>query len=145
MMTRKLELKTLETALTMRANELRRSLAKRNQIAVERSADVFDSTLLAAEREHSAKTLENEFQLLRQVEAARDRLRNGSFGSCLSCEEEIAPKRLSAIPWAPYCVSCCFGHNSGLAYPHRSYLAAWRPADRNGRCPRSGGLRGPAC
>src|ERR1043166_2656315 len=90
----------------MRANELRRSLAGRNQIAVERPADVFDATLLAAEREYSARALEQEFQLLRQVEAARDRLRKGSFGSCISCEEEIAPKRLRAIPWAAYCVSC---------------------------------------
>jgi DnaK suppressor protein len=106
MMTRRLELKTLETALSMRANELRRSLAARNQIAVEPAADVFDATLLAAQRESSARALEQEFQLLRQVEAARDRLRNGSFGSCLSCEEEIPPKRLSAIPWAAYCVPC---------------------------------------
>ena len=33
-------------------------------------------------------------QTLREVEAARDRLRDGSFGICLRCEEEIAPKRL---------------------------------------------------
>ena len=44
--------------------------------------------------------------LLRQVEAARDRLRDGTFGICQRCEEEIAPKRLRAIPWAAYCVSC---------------------------------------
>jgi DnaK suppressor protein len=101
-----LERKTLEAALSIRANELRRSLAERNQLSVEPSADVFDATLLAAQRESSARALEQEFRLLRQVEAARDRLRNGSFGSCLSCEEDIAPKRLSAIPWAAYCIPC---------------------------------------
>jgi hypothetical protein len=48
-----LDLKTLETALQTRARELVRSLAERNQIAIERSADEFDATLLAAERESS--------------------------------------------------------------------------------------------
>ena len=40
------------------------------------------------------------------VEEALDRLQSGDFGVCLSCEEAIAPKRLSAIPWARYCVTC---------------------------------------
>lgn len=101
-----LDLKTIETALQTRARELVRSLAERNQITIERAADAFDEALLAAERESSARILAQEFQLLRQVEAARDRLRDGSFGICLRCEEEIAPKRLHAIPWAAYCVSC---------------------------------------
>lgn len=100
------ELKTIETALKTRAKELSRSLAERNQITIERSADVFDATLLAAERESSARALEQEFRLFRQVEAARNRMRDGTFGICLRCEEEIAPKRLKAIPWTAHCVTC---------------------------------------
>jgi DnaK suppressor protein len=45
-------------------------------------------------------------RLLREVEAARDRLHDGTFAICQRCEEEIAPKRLLAIPWAAYCLSC---------------------------------------
>ena len=101
-----LDLKTLEAALEARSRELARTLAERNQIAIERAADVFDASLLAIERESSAQTLEQDFRLLRQVEAALDRLRGGTFGVCEGCEEEIAPKRLQAIPWATYCVSC---------------------------------------
>lgn len=101
-----LDLKTLETALQTRARELARSLAAHNQITIERAADAFDEALLAAARESSAQILAQDFRLLRQVEAARDRLREGTFGVCLRCEEEIAPKRLLAIPWAAYCVSC---------------------------------------
>jgi DnaK suppressor protein len=40
------------------------------------------------------------------VDEAIDRLNSGDFGTCLSCEEPIAPKRLNAIPWARYCVTC---------------------------------------
>jgi DnaK suppressor protein len=100
------ELKTLEGALKTRAEELVRALAERNQITIERSADVFDATLLAAERENSARALERESRLLRQVEAARKRVRHGNFGICVRCEENIAPKRLRAIPWTAHCVSC---------------------------------------
>ena len=101
-----LDMKTLETALETRARELARSLAERNQITIERAAEAFDESLLAAERESSARALAQDFQLLRQVEAARDRLRDGIFGICQRCEEEIALKRLRALPWAAYCLSC---------------------------------------
>jgi DnaK suppressor protein len=119
-----LELKRLEAALTIRADELRRSLAGRNRIAVQRSADVFDATQHAAEREFSARALEQESRLLRQVEAARDRLRNGAFGACLWCEEEIASKRLNAIPWAAYCVSCQEKAEGDAPFPRAAARAA---------------------
>ena len=43
---------------------------------------------------------------LRMIEEALDRLNSGDYGSCLACEETIPAKRLNAIPWARYCVSC---------------------------------------
>ncbi len=101
-----LDLKILEAALQKRARELAHSLAERNQIAIERAADDFDASLLAIEQESSARTLEQDFRLVREIEAARGRLRDGTFGICRGCEDEIAPKRLRAIPWAAYCVSC---------------------------------------
>ena len=101
-----LDMKTLEAALQRRARELARILAERSRIAIERAADTFDASLLAIERESSAQTLEQDFRLLREVDAALGRLRDGTFGICRRCEEEIAPKRLQAIPWAAYCVSC---------------------------------------
>jgi RNA polymerase-binding transcription factor DksA len=42
-------------------------------------------------------------------EAARRalaRLRQGDFGSCIDCGEEISPKRLAAVPWTERCVRC---------------------------------------
>lgn len=100
-----LDLKTLESALRVRAGELTRSLAERNEIVIERSPDAFDATLLAAD-EHSARALMQDFNLLRQVDAALDRIHDGGFGICLGCEEEIALDRLRVTPWAAYCVSC---------------------------------------
>lgn len=119
-----LELKAFELALQTRARELARSLAQRNHITIERSADALDATLLAVEREISAQGLEQDSLLLRQVEAARDRIHDGTFGICQRCEEEIAPKRLRAIPWVAYCVSCQATAEGNAAYPPRLARAA---------------------
>src|SRR3954453_6765530 len=43
---------------------------------------------------------------LRLIEEALDRIHSGDYGICLACEEPIPAKRLYALPWAKYCVSC---------------------------------------
>ncbi|RRA47733.1 TraR/DksA family transcriptional regulator [Acidipila sp. EB88] len=43
---------------------------------------------------------------LTQVRAALERLTDGSFGECQLCGEQIGEKRLEAVPWTPYCISC---------------------------------------
>lgn len=47
-----------------------------------------------------------DYRQLRMVEEALDRLNSGDYGVCLACDEPIAEKRLSALPWARYCVKC---------------------------------------
>lgn len=47
-----------------------------------------------------------EVQALREVEDALDRVRQGTFGICVGCERSISQKRLLAVPWARYCISC---------------------------------------
>ena len=47
-----------------------------------------------------------DYQQLRLVEEALDRLDTGDYGICLGCDEPIAEKRLRALPWARYCVTC---------------------------------------
>jgi DnaK suppressor protein len=100
------ELKMFENMLQTRVLELLRLQAERNPILIERSADALDGTLLAADRERSARALAEDFRLLRQAEAALARIRCGDFGICLSCEEPIPLKRLQAVPWAALCRSC---------------------------------------
>jgi DnaK suppressor protein len=50
----------------------------------------------------------------RLIEEALDRMDSGDYGICLACEEPIAAKRLAAIPWARYCVSCQERASSGV-------------------------------
>ena len=45
-------------------------------------------------------------QLLQMVDGALARIREGSFGECISCGKEINAKRLEAVPWTRHCIEC---------------------------------------
>jgi DnaK suppressor protein len=60
----------------------------------------------ATERDVAVQILDRESVLARRLRTAIDRIKDGAYGICLQCEEEIAPKRLKAIPWAELCIDC---------------------------------------
>ena len=39
------------------------------------------------------------------VEAALERIDNGSFGTCIDCDEEIEFRRLESTPWTDLCLT----------------------------------------
>lgn len=43
---------------------------------------------------------------VRQIEAAMQRIEDGSYGYCIVCDEEIAEKRLRFNPAAATCIDC---------------------------------------
>ena len=49
---------------------------------------------------------ENESRQLALIDEALLRLEDEEYGKCQNCEKDINAKRLSAIPWARYCLSC---------------------------------------
>ena len=98
--------KNYQRELEKAAAEIRESLRHRHDIRVERLPDDLDQTVLAADREWAVRGLDRASRTLRAIEAALARLKDGTFGECLHCEVEIAPKRLQALPWAAYCIPC---------------------------------------
>lgn len=86
--------------------ELMAGLTSRDDIAIERSADQADEIQGALDRELVIRTLDSKASTLRSVAAAAQRITDGTFGVCVSCEEDISPKRLNAVPWTAYCVAC---------------------------------------
>ncbi len=93
-------------ALNQKAAEMADSLSNRNVIAIERTAEEYEGISLAAQRELALTMLDRDFYLLKEVHAALKRISEGEYGDCESCEREIRPKRLDAIPWTRCCVSC---------------------------------------
>jgi DnaK suppressor protein len=100
------ELTKFKKILEARQDELERIVRNRDAITIEKSADALDEVQHAAERELAIRNLDRESNLLRNVRSALRRINDDSFGTCLHCEEEISPKRLAAVPWAPFCIQC---------------------------------------
>jgi DnaK suppressor protein len=50
--------------------------------------------------------MSRDLEEFRQVQAARQRVRDGSYGDCLDCGLEIGYERLQACPTAFRCVIC---------------------------------------
>lgn len=84
--------------------------------ALQVAADPYD-TADFAEKSHEEWIFlqKNSFDtsLLREIEEALERLREGTYGTCQDCGMPVSRKRLEAIPWARYCVSCQERRQSG--------------------------------
>jgi len=73
---------------------------------VENRIDPADHAVMSYERELIFSQGTNKNAQLSLVRQALERLENGSYGECAECGEAISPKRLEAVPWTPYCISC---------------------------------------
>lgn len=56
-------------------------------------------------RERDLSTLEQVEAELAEVDAALDRLADGSYGRCLACGQPIGEERLRAVPAARFCLA----------------------------------------
>ena len=102
----KTEVNKFKQILETKKKELAVVLRNREGIAIEKSPDALDEVQHAAERELAIRNLDRESNLLRQVKGGLQRISDGTFGTCMHCEEEISPKRMNAVPWAAYCIQC---------------------------------------
>ena len=97
-------------ALRDKAAELRhRMSADKAAAIVSRLEDPSDSGDLSQQSHEEWLFLNRnnlEKSLLREVEVAWMRVKDGTYGVCQECEEPISQKRLLALPWAKFCVRC---------------------------------------
>jgi DnaK suppressor protein len=104
--------------LVTRREELLRTIARTQQEG--READE-DPTVDLADKAANSYTKEflfgqthNERSLLQLVDDALTRIRENGFGECISCNEELQQKRLEAVPWTRYCITCQEKKENGL-------------------------------
>jgi RNA polymerase-binding transcription factor len=79
---------------------------KRGDIAIQQSADSLDQTQFATERDLVVSLLNRDSQMSRLVKGALRRMEDGTYGTCLACEDPVSVKRLQAVPWAELCLRC---------------------------------------
>src|SRR3954454_11293720 len=90
----------LKSALQTQLSLIAERPDKRGDIFIQQTADALDQTQLAAERDLAVTLLNRDTQMQRRISSALLRTEDGTYGTCLGCEEPISVRRLEAVPWA---------------------------------------------
>jgi len=68
--------------------------------------DPTDRASLESDRNFELRIRDRERKLIKKIRQALDRIKDGSFGLCESCEEPIGVERLRARPVTTLCIDC---------------------------------------
>jgi DnaK suppressor protein len=103
-------LATYKKVLEKKAEEVRRSMSAQKAAQVVARLDCPSDEGDLSQQHHEEWIFLNrntiDMKLLREIADALHRIEIGQYGVCMECEEQISLKRLDAVPWAKYCVSC---------------------------------------
>lgn len=131
--------KETKRRLMGRRDALRRALAgdmsmlrSQNEESV---GDEIDAAIATEQAELRSQMASFESRELAQIEAALDKIKQGRYGRCESCDKAIAPMRLKALPYATECINCArSGERSGTdstKHPPINRVASFRGDDEN--------------
>jgi RNA polymerase-binding transcription factor DksA len=84
------------------SRETRRPGAGRRRLG----GDLIDQANADAEAELQIRLHQTYGHLLRAIEEALGRIREGTSGVCLVCKQPISKARLEAVPWTHLCSEC---------------------------------------
>jgi DnaK suppressor protein len=112
-----------QRVLERKAEEVRASMSAQKAAQVVARLDVPSDEGDLSQQSHEEWIFLNrntiDIKLLREISGALHRIDTGQYGVCLECDEPISPKRLDAVPWARYCVSCQEKVTAGIAAGER--------------------------
>jgi DnaK suppressor protein len=80
----------------------------------EGTQDIADKAANAYTKEFLFHQSNDNRLILQLVNESLERLKDGSYGYCLVCNEEVQAKRLDAVPWARHCIECQEKQDQGL-------------------------------
>ena len=96
--------------LESKAEEVRQSMSAQKAAQVVSRLDVPSDEGDLSQHHHEEWIFLNrntiDMKLLREISDALHRIEHETYGICMECEEPISTKRLDAVPWARYCVTC---------------------------------------
>jgi DnaK suppressor protein len=98
-----------ETLLEMKKQllaEIQQDLKQGREASKDEGMDTYDLASEARDREINFILTDRDRGKLQAIEDALERIEEGSYGICESCEAEIAEGRLQAMPFTRLCVQC---------------------------------------
>lgn len=100
----------MRAVLLTRRDALRQAIAGDESLLQELSqqtgGDVVDFASDSACGELSSQLVEVETRELQNIEAALEKIEEGTYGKCDACDRNIPLARLQALPYATFCISC---------------------------------------
>jgi DnaK suppressor protein len=104
----KRDLKKFKIALEQKRDSIVSTAKKAHWDNMEdtRHGDFVDQASDDNEVHVNLRLLQIDAKLLRAIEAAIERIDNGNYGICASCEQDISVARLKAVPWTSVCIEC---------------------------------------
>jgi DnaK suppressor protein len=108
-MTKKL-LEELATQLRRKRASLLEGVAGNQQattqIIEERESEVEENAQKERIARLTSRLTDRDQQMIQQINAALNRIEEGTYGQCAWCESDISPARLRALPMAILCIDC---------------------------------------
>ena len=86
--------------------EVNESYATCRELGQDGVADIGDMSANAYSRDVLFNLSEAQRRLIRDIDAALERIDKGEYGVCMQCGEKIAPRRLEVRPFSRYCIDC---------------------------------------
>ena len=84
--------------------EVEKTSGKENE--AEHMADISDDAARSYDRKLQGDLEKQEWNKLKQVEAALEKVTQDKYGTCEQCEAEIPEARLEIMPYAEFCTQC---------------------------------------
>ena len=84
--------------------EVKKTSGKENE--AEHIADISDDAARSYDRKLQGDLEKQEWNKLKQVEAALEKVAQDKYGTCEQCEAEIPEARLEIMPYAEFCTQC---------------------------------------
>jgi DnaK suppressor protein len=126
----KLEVGQLRKKLELQRQEVVRFLRQLEQetrsLDVDTAQDSADLCVSSTSKEQLFQQSSQRRTSLRLIEAALRRIDDGTFGECAGCGGEIPTRRLQALPWTQFCLSCqeAIERDPGSGASARPFLAS---------------------
>lgn len=86
--------------------EVQETFAASRELGQDGVPDLGDMSANAYSRDVLLNLSEAQQRMVRDIDAALERIASGEYGTCVRCEEEISPRRLAVRPFSRYCIDC---------------------------------------